>query len=467
VKLDTPSPPQELYAAQVRLLYSQGPIALVATVLNSTIVVLVLQTVLPSSRLLTWLALIWATAAVRFVLAQRYTKGFECRHAVRLGRVAIAGVLISGVLWGSAAVFLFPEEPALQIFLAFVLGGMVAGAAAAYSALKTAFMAYSIPALAPIVVRFFMLTDSTHFAMGVLTLLFGLLITISSFRVHGALVSSLYLGFENTGLVRFLSDARDQAERLNEELLAQIRQRENFELELKKRQEKLRELLAHLEGVREDERKHIAREVHDGLGQILTSAAYELASLRKSVATEEVGQRIEGVLQMIAGMREEVRAIARKLRPPILDDLGLKAAVEWFLDDFQKRTGIACSLQVMMDDININEECATAVFRTLQESLTNVVRHAGAKRVKVSLGLEHGSLLYLEVTDDGKGIDLEQMPKIAFGLIGMRERAIRLSGELTVEKKEAAGGTRVLLRIPIDSCDPEIPEVAGPAAGEL
>jgi signal transduction histidine kinase len=454
VKVETPPAPQEIYAAQVRLLYSQGPIGLVATFLNSTIVVLVLQAVVSAPRLLTWLALIWLLAATRFVLFRKHGREFQCGQAVRLGRVAIGGIAASGFLWGSAAIFLFPEEPVFQIFLAFVLGGMVAGSAAAYSAVRTAFLAYCIPVLAPVTVRFFMAQDSTHYAMGALTLLFGILITVSSFRVHKALLSSLYLGFENVGLVRFLSDARDQAEQLNEELLMQIRERERIEDELRKRHEELRELLAYLERVREDERRRISREVHDGLGQILTSAGYELTSLQKAVTTDELRQRLQEVLLMIVGMREEVRAIARKLRPTILDDLGLKAAVEWFVDDFQKRTGIACLLTMEGTDAEIDEECSTAVFRTLQESLTNVVRHAGATSVEVSLNLDQQGFVCLEVSDDGKGIDFEQKPKMTFGLIGMRERALYFSGEFVVEKRDKRG-TRILLRIPRQSCNPK------------
>jgi signal transduction histidine kinase len=450
LKIDAPPSPKELYAAQVRLLYSQGPIGLVATLLNSSIVLVVLQAEVPRGRLLTWVILIWLTAAARFLLTREHGREFQSEHAVRLGRLAVAGIAVSGVLWGSAAVFLFPQTPVLQIFLAFVLGGMVAGSAATYSGVRGAFLAYAIPALAPITVRFFTLPDTTHFAMGTLTLLFGILITLSSFRVHDALVSSLYLGFENTGLIRYLSNARDQAERLNQQMLLQIRQREAIESELKQRQEELRELLAYLERVREEERKRIAREVHDGLGQILTSAAYELTNLRKSVEGE-VMRRIEVVLTMVVEMREEVRAIARKLRPPMLDDLGLKAAVEWFVDDFQRRTGLNCILRISTKDIDVNDECATAIFRTLQESLTNVMRHSAAAQVEVSLTVDEGESLRLEVNDNGKGINFEEIPKVCFGLIGMRERAIHLSGEFRVERREG-GGTRVLLRVPLRHC---------------
>lgn len=158
-------------------------------------------------------------------------------------------------------------------------------------------------------------------------------------------------------------------------------------------------------------------------------------------------QQSEPILKLIDQTIESVRRISTELRPRVLDDLGLMATVEWAAEEFQRRTGTECRLDLPLDDIAIDREPATAFFRILQETFTNIARHANATRVDVRLAKEEGGLT-LEVHDNGTGIKEEQLTAdSSLGILGMRERALLLGGELAISG--ALGeGTTVKVRIP-------------------
>jgi len=213
--------------------------------------------------------------------------------------------------------------------------------------------------------------------------------------------------------------------------------------------QRVRQLAAHLQSAREGERKHAAREIHDELGQVLTGLKFEFSHLsRKLVGVEpEVREKISSLERLIDSTIGSVRRIAAELRPHILDQLGLLEAVRWQAREFEKRTGIACSLELTDDEIDWSQDRATAVFRIFQESLTNVARHSGAARVDVSIDRNDAQIV-LEVRDDGRGIrDDELADAQSFGLMGMRERARMFGGVLTV-KGVTDGGTTVRVMIP-------------------
>ena len=152
-------------------------------------------------------------------------------------------------------------------------------------------------------------------------------------------------------------------------------------------------------------------------------------------------------MQLVDETIQSVRRIATELRPIILDELGLVAAVEWACEEFQARTGIKCRWDLPDDDVVIDSERATALFRIFQETLTNVARHANATEVSVRLAKENGNL-FLEVHDNGKGVNEEQLSAGgSLGILGMRERALLLGGELTISST-AGKGTTVIARIP-------------------
>jgi PAS domain S-box-containing protein len=217
---------------------------------------------------------------------------------------------------------------------------------------------------------------------------------------------------------------------------------------------RLRALTARAESVREDERKSIAREIHDQLGQALTALKLDLAHLGRMarggapLANETVAERSAQMALATDELLAQVRRISSELRPPLLDDLGLSAAVEWQAQQFEKRTGIPVALKSSLGEGPLPADVVTAVFRVFQEALTNVARHAQAKHVEVSLDRSGGALV-LEVRDDGRGFanDVLHSPR-ALGLLGMRERAVRLGGVVQLTPRDG-GGSALRLMLPL------------------
>jgi PAS domain S-box-containing protein len=210
----------------------------------------------------------------------------------------------------------------------------------------------------------------------------------------------------------------------------------------------LRSLATRQQDIREDERTRIAREIHDSLGQALTALKLQLAAAQDAAATEAppLSARLAETAAMVDDLVKSVRRIATELRPPILDQLGLPAAVEWLAQDFSRRTGLRCQTAILPTDGAISSELATALFRIVQEALTNVLRHAGATRVDIELGVKSGCVM-LEINDDGNGITEAGMGPGSLGILGMRERAAALGGVLEVAPR-STGGTRVAAWFP-------------------
>lgn len=226
-----------------------------------------------------------------------------------------------------------------------------------------------------------------------------------------------------------------------------LRRQEENEV-LRSRQE-LRDLTARLQLVREEERTSIAREVHDELGQALTGLKLDLAWLRSRVADRPLlAERVQSIVVRIDGAMDTVRRIATDLRPSVLDDLGLVAAVEWQCQEFERGTGITTQLDVPAAHPELEQSCATTVFRILQEGLTNVARHAGASRVNVALRVSPEELS-LRIGDNGTGISeaMVSSPR-SLGLIGIRERVIACGGELVIWGVPGRG-TTLALKIPL------------------
>ena len=210
----------------------------------------------------------------------------------------------------------------------------------------------------------------------------------------------------------------------------------------------LRSLATRQQDIREDERSRIAREIHDSLGQALTALKLQLVAAQDAAATETpaLSARLAETALMVDDLVKSVRRIATELRPPILDQLGLPAAVQWLAQDFARRTSIRCQTSIHPTDGAITNELATALFRIVQEALTNVLRHAGATRVDIELGVKSGCVT-VEINDDGSGITEVGMGPGSLGILGMRERAAALGGVLEVAPR-STGGTRVAAWFP-------------------
>lgn len=211
-------------------------------------------------------------------------------------------------------------------------------------------------------------------------------------------------------------------------------------------QERLKLLSAHLEQLKEDERKEVAREIHDDIGGLLTSLAFDLSWLKQHAAGDQARERLDNMQALLDQARASVERLMRRLRPPLLE-LGIAAALEWQARDFEKRFGIACRFRANRDDIALDEARAGAMFRVCQESLTNIAKHARAKSVSIELFSDADNVT-LEVTDDGVGLAADSQSKPgAFGLLGMRERAANLGGWLEINSAPGRG-TSVMLSLP-------------------
>jgi two-component system sensor histidine kinase UhpB len=210
--------------------------------------------------------------------------------------------------------------------------------------------------------------------------------------------------------------------------------------------QRLRDLAAHLESVREEERSTIAREIHDDLGHQLTTLGFELGSLAREVepVQAELGARLGQMRGICGDILGSLRRIVTQLRPAVLDGFGLAAAIEWQAGEFARHTGIAT--RVDADDVDLDIASAANVFRIFQEALTNVARHSGAQSVAVSLRRSKRGLELL-VSDDGRGFEPRTSDATSFGLLGMRERALALAGQLLIDSRPGRG-TTIRLRMP-------------------
>ncbi len=227
-----------------------------------------------------------------------------------------------------------------------------------------------------------------------------------------------------------------------------ITKRKTAEEELKKSHEELRNLTAYLQQIREDERAKIAREIHDELGQALTAIKMDISYLfSKYNDHSSVSEKSESIIRIIDSTIQSIKRISTELRPGILDDLGLLSAIEWQVRDFEKRSGIKCSLQFDRDDIQIDKESSITIFRVLQEGLTNVARHACATEVFINLRSDPENL-YLVIQDNGRGFSEDELRKPrSFGLIGIRERILYLGGNFRISGSQGRG-TRIDISIP-------------------
>lgn len=232
-------------------------------------------------------------------------------------------------------------------------------------------------------------------------------------------------------------------------ILRDVSERHLVQQKLARSHDQLRQLSSALQSIREEERTHIARELHDDLGQLLASLRMDLALLVKVDHLPEVSVRL------IAGMEgnlltaiTSLRRIATNLRPRALDEGGLYFALQGLRDEFVERHGIACTLLADEAELRLDDAASTAVFRIVQEALTNIARHANARNVALNLYRSDGELL-VTVQDDGRGIRAEEMEKAAsLGLVGMRERVWAMNGKITIASDEPPG-TRIDIVLPL------------------
>lgn len=239
-----------------------------------------------------------------------------------------------------------------------------------------------------------------------------------------------------------------------------IENRRSAVREMRQSEEQLRALTSHQQTLREDEQKRIALEIHDELGQALTGLKMDVNLLGRSLAAGGaassgaiVNAKLSEFERQIDGTIATIRRIATELRPSVLDDLGLIAAIEWQAKDFSRKVAL-CSVTAPDTDLNISDKESTAVFRIVQEALTNISRHANASEVEIVIEQIEGSTI-VTVRDDGVGIDLANGQPRSLGILGMRERARLIGGTLDIFN---GNGTTVMLTLPASE-----PETGGTA----
>ena len=247
-----------------------------------------------------------------------------------------------------------------------------------------------------------------------------------------------------------ITDAFQDGVTLYTIILRDVSERQRVQQKLARSHDQLRQLSAALQTIREEERTHIARELHDDLGQLLASLRMDLTLLREACGNaEDAARLISGMDANLLTAIASLRRIATNLRPRALDEGGLYFALQGLRDDFVERHGIACELLADEAELRLDDGASTAIFRIVQEALTNVARHAQATHVTLTLYRSNGDLL-VTIRDDGRGIVDADMEKAeSLGLVGMRERVWGLQGQISIGPDNGSGGTRIDIVLPI------------------
>ena len=226
-----------------------------------------------------------------------------------------------------------------------------------------------------------------------------------------------------------------------------ITEREKAENKLKDSLEQLQQLSKHIEQVRENERVSISRDLHDDLGQALTAVKIDLGIIRQRISEPDIVLKIDKVSTLVSNTIKTVQRLTSQLRPEIIDDLGLEVAIEWFTSEFAERNNIDVVLD-LDTNISFSPDNSLILFRIMQESLTNIARHAKATEVKISM-LIIDETIHFRISDNGIGISESELnSKKSFGLIGMRERVHFVNGDISITGRQGEG-TRVHVSIPV------------------
>jgi PAS domain S-box-containing protein len=246
-----------------------------------------------------------------------------------------------------------------------------------------------------------------------------------------------------------ISSITDRGRQIYTIILRDVSDRHLVQQKLARSHNQLRQLSAALQTIREEERTHIARELHDDLGQILASLRMDLNLLQQADGNTPDSLRLmKGMDENLVTAIASLRRIATNLRPRALDESGLYFALQGLRDDFVERHGIRCALFADESELRLDDAASTAIFRIVQEALTNIARHANASNVTMNLYRLNSELL-VTIRDDGRGIQPEDMEKAeSLGLIGMRERVWAMNGEITISSEEPPG-TRIDIVLPV------------------
>ena len=332
---------------------------------------------------------------------------------------------------------------------------MVAGSIASLSILKRAYFLFAIPALIPGSAYLIMIGDDSQTILGMGIMLYFVFTSFLAMHMYKTLSYNLAIRAENIRLTDELEkrteDRIRELKTANEQLLQKKIELTKTEKQLRHSHEQLRNFAARLQVIRVLERENISRELHDQLGQTLTGLKIDLTLLKNKLPPDDELQELsQAILRDIDQTMDDIRSISADLRPTLLDGLGINAAIIELIKHFKERNSCDVTFENEVEALKLSNTQETVVFRVLQETLTNVARHAFAKNVQGKLYMK-GHELNMEVIDDGAGIPEDKFTSNeALGLIGMRERANAVGGHLEISRVDASGGTRVALSILVE-----------------
>ncbi len=427
----------------VRRALKLAPIAVFATLLNAFVLVLILWQSVSHMSLIIWFSITFCLAVQRSLFLHKYWgASLQPHQASQVARRFVAGLGLSGIVWGFVAISLFPvDSPTHQTLIVFVLCGMVAGAAETFSFVLPAFIAFALPALVPLFIRFLTIGGAVYDAMGAMTLLYMILTLIIARRINITNKSLIELKEHFSRMVeeRTASNARLQQE---------ISERLQKETSLRDSEEQLRLLSSRLLTTQEEERKRIAGELHDSIGASLSAAKFSMENVidqiqKGSVKLEPINYSIR-IIQLAV---DDVRRIVMDLRPSILDDMGIVTTLNWFCKQFQTiHSDVHIDIKIEITEDEIPETLKVIIFRIVQEAFHNIVKHSEAKWVEISL-VKLDNSIQLSVVDHGTGFDLrstyaDRKSGKGVGLMSMRERT-ELSCGIFVIKSEIGEGTAI------------------------
>jgi signal transduction histidine kinase len=419
-----------------------APFATIATIINAAILIVVLWTNTPHSTLILWFVGTWCVLLLRLCFLFRYRPGsVRPEQVARVSRLFVIGVFLSGSIWGSAGFFLFPENsPTHQTLIVFVLCGMVAGASEAFSSIMTAFIAFAFPALIPLLIRLLIIGGPVYYAMSAMTLLYLVLTTFISKRINATTRELVEL---NNHFAQMVQERTKSAIKMQEEITS----RKRAEDSLRASEAQLRLLSSRLISTQEDERRKIACDLHDTIGQTLAAMKYWVEALIHSKDTddpEEATRKLRMFVPILQNSIEETRAIYMGLRPSMLDSIGVVATLRWLRQEFcslHPKQHVELTLDIAEEEIP--EPLKIVIFRIVQESLNNIAKHSSAEWVDLLLE-RNGDSIKLSIKDDGVGINVESLSSRAnnwnsLGLRSMRERAEFSGGTFSFESAPGQG----------------------------